>query len=557
MNIAEEAVDRWVERGRGDRVALRCIDRAGRCDAVTYRQLMEDTNRFANVLRAHGVEAGDRVFLLLDRGRALCTSALGTWKHRSVLGPLFPDFGPDPVRERISTGNGRVLVTTRELYRRRVAPVRDSLPGLELILLVGEAADVRRSGEPIPGAVDLAEALAAADPAYAIGPTDPEDLATLHFTSGTTGRPKAAMHVHGAVTAHRSSGQIALGLGPGAIFWCTADPGWVTGTTYGIISPLANGATVVVDQGAFDVERWYSILEREHVSVWYTTPTALRMLHQAGREGLGDHDLAALRLVASVGEPLDADTVRWTQEAWGTPAHDGWWQTETGGIMIANVAGEPVIPGSIGRPLPGVVATVLARDDRADADGAPLVLDGHVVEVTDPDVEGHLALRPGFPSMFRGYLDEERRYRACFVDGWYVTGDLVRRDAQGAYWFVGRADDVIKTSGHLVGPFEVEAALRSHPAVADAAVVGVPHPVAGTVIKAYVALRPGHSPSEELRRDLRGFARSRLGPAIAPRSFEFVDELPKTSSGKTIRRVLRLHALQGADAPLVTSGAAS
>lgn len=361
--------------------------------------------------------------------------------------------------------------------------------------------------------------------------TKPEDMALLHFTSGTTGRPKGAVHVHDAVVAHNINGQIALDLHPSDIFWCTADPGWVTGTSYGIISPLTNGVTMIVDEAEFDAERWYRILDVEEVTVWYTAPTAIRMLMKAGVDLLKGHDMSHLRFMASVGEPLNPEAVVWGVKALGMPFHDNWWQTETGGIMIANYASMDVKPGSMGKPLPGITAGIVEK-----------VEDG-VREVLEPMTIGELALRPGWPSMMRGYLHEEARYRKCFVDGWYLTGDLAMRDSDGYFWFVGRDDDVIKSSGHLIGPFEVESALMEHPAVAEVAVIGIPDETAGEVVKAFVALKPGIEPSDDLQLELRGHARKRLGPAVAPKEIAFRSNLPKTRSGKIMRRLLKAREL--------------
>jgi acetyl-CoA synthetase len=321
------------------------------------------------------------------------------------------------------------------------------------------------------------------------------------------------------------------------VFWCTADPGWITGMSYGIIAPLVRGVTCVVDEADFDAQRWYELLESERVTVWYTAPTAIRMLLRAGAEEARRHDLSALRLACSVGEPLHADAVRWGADAIGVPFHDTWWQTETGAIMIANPPGEPVRPGSMGRPVPGIEVAVLRRGTGEDAD-RPLLVDGHVV-AADPDEDGHLCLRPGWPSMFRGYLANPERYAKAFVDGWYVTGDIARLDADGWVWFVGRGDDVIKSAGHLIGPFEVESALLEHPAVVEAGVIGRPDPVAGEIVKAFVSLADGYEPTEDLTLDILAHARRRLGPAVAPREIAFDQHLPKTRSGKIARRILR------------------
>jgi acetyl-CoA synthetase len=314
----------------------------------------------------------------------------------------------------------------------------------------------------------------------------------------------------------------------------------VTGTSYGIIAPLVVGVTSIVDEADFQAERWYRILQDERVNVWYTAPTALRMLMRSGVELAREHDLSALRFVASVGEPLNPEAVVWGREAFGSPVHDNWWQTETGGIMIANYRCMEVRPGSMGRPLPGIEAAVARRDEQ----GRPvLAADGTLELVESADEQGELVLRPGWPSMFRGYLGEQERYRSSFVGGWYMTGDLVRRDGDGYFWFVGRGDDVIKSAGHLIGPFEVESVLLQHPALADAGVIGKPDPIAGEIVKAFVVLKPGHEPGEEQRRELLGFARQRLGAAVAPREIDFVDAIPHNRSGKTMRRLLKAREL--------------
>lgn len=533
LNIAYEAVDRHVAEGRGGKEALRFVQAGGGTRSLSYADLAGQSNRFAAVLRSLAVGRGERVFSLLGRSPGLYVAVLGTFKNGSVFCPLFSAFGPEPVRQRLHLGTGRVLVTTKALYRKKVAPLRDTLPELRHVLLVDA------DGSPEPGTLDLARLLAEADPIDAVADTQPEDMALLHFTSGTTGTPKGAIHVHGAVAAHYATGLYALDLHPGDTYWCTADPGWVTGTSYGIIAPLVHGVTAIVDEEELDADRWYRILAEQRVTVWYTAPTALRMLMKAGSERAAGHDLSALRFIASVGEPLNPEAVVWGRDVLGLPVHDNWWQTETGGIMIANYPAMDIRPGSMGRPLPGIEAALVARD----ADGKPVLRDGQAVLVTEPDAMGELALRPGWPSMFRGYLNEEERYRRCFAGGWYLTGDLAKRDGDGYFWFVGRGDDVIKSSGHLIGPFEVESCLMEHPAVAEAGVIGVPDPVAGEVVKAFVELKPGNEPTGELQLDIIGFARKRLGAAVAPRLLDFTATLPKTRSGKILRRLLKSREL--------------
>ncbi|HUI48239.1 MAG TPA: acetate--CoA ligase [Acidimicrobiia bacterium] len=532
INIAHESVTRHAHGQEAEKIALIWLAKDGRRREVTYAQLEEQTNRFARALQALGVRAGDRVFTLLGRVPELHVAVLGALKIGAVVSPLFSAFGPEPIRQRMHLGDARVLVTSRPLYRRKVAAVRAQLPHLAHVLFVdGADADVS-------GSYDLAALLEAASPEFAIPPTKPDQLALLHFTSGTTGTPKGAMHVHEAVVAHHATARLALDLRADDVFWCTADPGWVTGTSYGIIAPLTIGATLVVDEAEFDASRWYETLARERVNVWYTAPTAVRMMMRATTISARDHDLSALRFVSSVGEPLNPEAVLWGVEALGLAIHDNWWQTETGGVMIANFAACEIRPGSMGRPLPGIDATILRRDN----EGNVVVRDGRAVEA-DVGEEGELALRPGWPSMFRGYLDEEERYRRCFAGGWYLSGDLATRDADGWYWFVGRGDDVIKSAGHLIGPFEVESALMEHPAVAEAGVIGKPDAVVGAVVKAFVVLRAGFEPTDALRLELIGFGRKRLGAAVAPKEIEFRAELPKTRSGKIMRRLLRAREL--------------
>ena len=349
LNIAYEAVDRHVDGPLSDAVAFRFLRKRHAPTEFTYAQLKRETDRFAAVLDALGVQRGERVFVLAGRIPELYVAALGTLKHGSVFCPLFSAFGPEPIEQRLRLGDGRVLVTTTALYRRKVAPLRARLPGLAHVLLIGDEAEIAE----LPGVADLRVLMAAAPDSYAIVPTDAQDRALLHFTSGTTGKPKGAVHVHEAVVAHRATGAAVLDLRAGDVFWCTADPGWVTGTSYGIIAPLTLGATCIVDEAELEVDRWYGILQDERVTVWYTAPTALRMLMRAGAEVAHEYDLTSLRFVASVGEPLNPEVVVWSQKAFGIPAHDNWWQTETGGIMIANLPLDGCPAGIDGSPVTG------------------------------------------------------------------------------------------------------------------------------------------------------------------------------------------------------------
>lgn len=526
LNIAYEAVDRHVRHGRGTKTALRWLGRRGEVRNITYDDLHVGSSRFANVLRTLGIQPGERVYSLAGRTPDLFVAAMGTLKNNNVFCPLFAAFGPEPIRQRLEIGDARVLITTEDLFQKKVSSLWAKLPNLKHIILT-DAAEDRPSG-----LWSMPRRMEAASSHFEIVATQPEDMALLHFTSGTTGKPKGAVHVHEAVLMHYVTGKYVLDLHPEDVFWCTADPGWVTGTSYGIIAPLVHGVTSIIDEGDFDADRWFSVLEREHVTVWYTAPTAIRMLMRRGGTPRSAHDLSRLRFIASVGEPLNAEAVLWGREALGVPIHDNWWQTETGGIMLANYAATDIRPGSMGLPLPGVDAAIVRE-----------TTGGHVEVISESNREGQLALKPGWPSMFRGYLHDDDRYRKCFADGWYLTGDLARRDPDGYYWFVGRVDDVIKTAGHMVGPFEVESVLMSHPAVSEAGVIGKPDPTIGQIVKAFVTLKHGFEPSDALQMELLGFARTRLGSAIAPKEIAFRDQLPHTRSAKIMRRLLRAREL--------------
>jgi len=523
-------VDRHASGPLAHTTALHWVGVHGDERKISYAELCEDSNRFANVLKRLRIGPGARVFTLIGRVPALYAVALGTLKARNLFSPLFSAFGPEPVQQRLEIGSARVLLTTPALYRRVIAPIRSSLPELEYILLVGD--DKREWPE---GTLRYDDLLVAESPVFETPPTDPEDPAILHFTSGTTGKPKGVVHVHDAAISHYSTAKYALDLHPGDIFWCTADPGWVTGTSYGIFAPLLHGVCSLVVEAEFEGELWYRLLERHQVNVWYTSPTAIRMLMKIGPELPTRFDFSALRLIASVGEPLNPEAVVWTLEHLGLPAHDNWWQTETGGIMIANYRGMEIRPGSMGRPLPGIEARIVQRRE-----------DGGLDLIDEPNLEGEIALRRGWPSMMRGYLGQESRYQECFNGDWYLTEDLAYQDEDGYFWFVGRADDMIKSAGHRIGPFEIESVLMEHPAVNEAAAIGKPHPTAGEVVKAFVELKLGFSASPELERELLALGRKRLGSVSAPREIEIVDHLPKTRSGKIVRRLLKARE-SGAD----------
>lgn len=530
LNIAFEAVDRHAAGSQRHRLALRWLAKSPLSRDYSYLELAQLSNQFANLLRQLKVEKGDCVVTLLGRVPALYIAVLGTLKNVSILCPLFSAFGPEPLAARLALSKAKVLVTTKTLYqRRKLTELRACLPHLKHVLLLAE--NNEQEALP-PDTLNLHTLLSKTDPHFTIPPTDPEDAALLHFTSGTTGKPKGVLHVHSAVLSHYLTGKLVLDLKPGDVFWCTADPGWVTGLSYGIIAPFVNGVTNLADEAEFNPERWYEILQQQQVNVWYTAPTAIRMLMKSGSELAHRYDLSHLRVLASAGEPLNPEAVLWAQETFATPFHDTWWQTETGSIMIANYPTVDIKPGAMGRPVPGVEATIVRRSRL-----------GGIEFVNEPNHIGELALRVGWPSQFRNYLHEDLRYRQCFADGYYLTGDLARRDSDGYFWFVGRADDVINSAGHLISPFEVESVLLSHPGVAEAGVIGKPDPIAMEVVKAFVSLKAGYEPSDSLNRELLGLARRHLGAAVAPREIDFQDNLPKTRSGKIMRRLLKAREL--------------
>jgi len=522
LNIAHEAIDRHANGSKADKVALLWLGKNGERREYTFADMKKETSKVANLLSSLGLIKGDRVFTLSPRLPELYISAIGILKNQNVICPLFSQFGPEPILQRMQRGDARVLITTKKLFEKKVRPIIEELPDLRFILLIDAESN---ESEKI---LSFSSLMNKASDSFEIPPTNPEDMSILHFTSGTTGMPKGVVHVHKAVYTHWMSGKYVLDLHPDDLYWCTADPGWVTGTSYGIITPWIHGVTNIVDESEFDANRWYKILEEEKVSVWYTAPTAIRRLMRIDNEPTKEYDLSHLRLIQSVGEPLNPEAVVWGKEKLKLPIHDNWWQTETGGIMIANVVSQTIRPGSMGRPLPGIEAAIIHQNS-----------DGTATEVTEPSKEGDLAIKVPWPSMFRAYLHNQEKYDKCFVGDWYISGDLAYKDSDGYFWFVGRSDDIIKTSGHMVGPFEVESTLMEHPAVAEAGVIGKPDEMIGQLVKAFVSLKAGFQATEELKREIIGFGRKKLGAAVAPKEIEFKDNLPKTRSGKIMRRLLK------------------
>ncbi|MGG4036324.1 acetate--CoA ligase [Paenibacillus cisolokensis] len=514
VNMAYEAIDRHVAEGRGGKVALHYMDNQ-RQEAYTFEQLSRQSNRFANVLRKLGIGKGERVFIFMPRTPELYISLLGTLKIGAIVGPLFEAFMEMAVKDRLQDSEAIAIVTTPSLLPRIK---RDELPALKYLIVVGD--DI----EPGNGIVDYKAEMAAVSDETEIEWLGREDGMIIHYTSGSTGKPKGVYHVQNAMIQHYYTGKIVLDLKEDDIYWCTADPGWVTGTSYGIFAPWLNGATNVVRGGRFSPQDWYGTIQHYGVTVWYSAPTAFRMLMGAGDDIVKQYDLSSLRHVLSVGEPLNPEVVRWGMKVYGLRIHDTWWMTETGAHMICNYPAMDIKPGSMGKPIPGVEAGIV------DDNGNEL----------PPYRMGNLAIRTPWPSMMRSVWKNPAKYEEYFrLKGWYVSGDSAYVDEDGYFWFQGRVDDVIMTAGERVGPFEVESKLVEHPAVAEAGVIGKPDPIRGEIIKAFISLREGFEPSDELKTEIAQFVKTGLAAHAAPREIEFKDKLPKTRSGKIMRRVLK------------------
>lgn len=514
VNMAHEAVDRHVQEGRGASTALIYSDTV-REERYTFADLRERSNKFGNVLHKYGIGKGDRVFIFMPRTPELYFSLLGILKVGAVAGPLFEAFMETAVKDRLEDSGAVALVTTPELLQR---VKRDQLPGLRHIILVGGSASED------PGLLSYEEEMAAASAELEPEWLSLEDGLIMHYTSGSTGKPKGIYHVQRAMIQHYYTGKVVLDLRPDDVYWCTADPGWVTGTSYGIFAPWLNGVANVIRGGRFSPQDWYKTIERYGVTVWYSAPTAFRMLMGAGEGSLQDIDLSSLRHVLSVGEPLNPEVVRWGDKFYQQRIHDTWWMTETGAQLICNYPGMAIKPGSMGRPLPGIEAAIL--DDHGN--------------ILPPYSMGNLAIRTPWPSMMGKVWNNQAKYDEYFrIAGWYISGDSAYMDEDGYFWFQGRIDDVINSSGERIGPFEVESKLVEHPAVAEAGVIGKPDVMRGEIIKAFISLRDGYSPTAELKDEIAAFVKAGLSAHAAPREIEFKEKLPKTRSGKIMRRVLK------------------
>ena len=520
LNIAHEAVDCHANGPLANRVAIHWLGKDGHQQQITYAQLKERSNRFANLLQKLQIGKQDRVFSLCDRTPEFGYAVLGTLKNTSVFCPLYTAFGPKPIAQRLTAGCGKVLVTTKRLYNKKILTLRASIPSLRYVLLIDSDTDLDEETLSLPRLMEQAA------PEFSIPPTSPEDMALLHFTSGTTGSAKGVLHTHQAILTDYVTGRDIFDLHPEDIFCCTAAAGWVTATFSGTIAPLLHGVSNIISAQSPAYNHWYQTLVDQKVTIWQTEPTTLRkLMTKSGPEK--DYLPSALRLIFSVGEPLSPEVIQWSQNTLGQPVHDTWGQAETGGIMIANFPANTIRPGSMGKPLPGIEVAIVRYD------GENLSIDNGLEQ------EGELALKTGWPSMFCAYLNNEERYNQCFVNGWYLTGDLVKRDADGYFWFIGRVDDIIKTAGYMVSPFEIETLLAEHPAIAESGVIGIPEPTMGATIKAFVTLRPEFEANDQLRRDILTFTLNELGPAMAPKEIVFRATLPKTRSGKIMRRLLK------------------
>jgi len=513
VNMAYEAIDRHADSWRKNKVALHFTEDKWQ-EKYTFLEMKLLSNKFANLLRSLGIGKGDRVFVFLPRSPELYVSFMGIAKIGAIVGPLFEAFMEAAVKDRLQDSQAVAVVTTAELAQR--IPVKE-LSSLKYIILVGARHHLNQ------GEISYEEEMARASDKLEIEWLDREDPLILHYTSGSTGKPKGILHVHNAMLGHYQTAKWVLDLRDDDVFWCTADPGWITGTAYGIYGPWLLGASSLIRGGRFDAEKWYATIEKHKVTVWYSAPTAFRLLMRS-EDIIKKYDLSSLRLIFSVGEPLNPEVIRWGRKAFGLTILDTWWMTETGMQLITNFPSMPVKPGSMGKPVPGVEATIL--DETGN--------DVHCNQL------GNLAIKTGWPAMMRAVWGNPAKYQEYFrFKSWFVTGDLACCDADGYFWFHGRADDIIKTSGERVGPFEVESKLIEHPAVAEAGVIGKPDPIKGQIIKAFISLRPGYQPSDKLKEEIIEFVKRGLAAHAAPREIEFLDQLPKTRSGKIMRRVLR------------------
>lgn len=519
INIGWHCTDRICQLGKADKNALIWEGLGGIEKRYTYNDIRLASNTIGQYLRDIGIKPEDRVCLFMDKIPELYLGFLGILKMGAIAQPLFSAFGDESLFIRLENAQTRAIITQKK-HAPKIRKILDRMPFLEFIIVVDH--DPSKPLSPKEFAFDL-EKMPKVDK-FDVHPTKAESPSVLHYTSGTTGQPKGVKHVHYSLISQYLTAKWVLDLQDDDIYWCTADPGWVTGTSYGIIGAFSNGVTQCVLDAGFSAEAWYRFIEKHRITMWYSAPTAIRSLMKAGDEIIKKFDLSCLRHLASVGEPLNSEAVIWSEKVFGKAFLDTYWQTETGSIMITNFPGMKIKPGSMGKPFPGITATVV-DPDRFEPFGET----GKI---------GLIAIKPDWPAMMRTYWNNEETYHKKFKNGWYLPGDRSSIDSEGYFWFVGRDDDVINTGGHLVSPFEVESALLEHPAVAESAVVSKPDFLNMEVVKAFVTLKPGFIGSKDFELEIMNYVRKKLSPLAMPQEIEFVDSLPKTRSGKIMRRIL-------------------
>jgi acetyl-CoA synthetase len=523
LNIAYNCVDRHAKGARKDKAALLFEGAAGNKETYSFAQLKELTDKFANVLEANQVAKGERVFIFLPSIPERYVAFLGILKLGAVAGTMFAAFQEMALLDRLADSEAKVVITNADLYP-RIKNIQKDLPHLKKIIIV------ERGSTELPEAGDIVyydREMAKADSKFEIAHMQPDEYSYMLYTSGTTGKPKGVVHTHNDILQAITSTKYALDIQEDDIYWCTADLGWVTGVVYGVLGIWGLGGTSVVYEGRYSPENWYTILQDYKVTVWYSAPTAIRMLMGAPVSPK-DFDLSSLRHLCSVGEPLNPEAIWWGLEAYGLPFHDTWWQTELGGISITNYPALDIRPGSMGKPLPGIEAAIVDEHGK----------------VLPDDTEGNLALKAStVSSLMKTIWGNKAKFDSYFKGEWYISGDAAFRDKDGYFWFVGRSDDVINTAGERVGPFEVESALVSYPDVIEAGVIGKPDEVRGQIIKAFVVVKPGVKQDDELKEKLKQHVKKHLAGHAYPREIAFIDKLPKTRSGKIMRRILKAEEL--------------
>ena len=519
INIGWYCSDRICEMGKADKPALVWEGLGGVEKQYTFNDVRLKSNTIASFLKNLGIKNEDRVCLFMDKIPELYIGFIGILKLGAIAQPLFSAFGDESLHVRLDNAQTTAIITQRK-HVSKVRKILHQMPYLKHIILVDYDGSKPLKEREIAFSMEEIEHVEN----FESFPTKAESPSVLHYTSGTTGQPKGVKHVHYSLISQYLTSKWVLDLQENDIYWCTADPGWVTGTSYGIIGPWSLGITLCVLDTGFSAESWYKFIEKRKISMWYSAPTAIRSLMKAGEELIKQYDLSSLRHLASVGEPLNAEAVIWSEKVFGKAFLDTYWQTETGSMMLTNYPEMKIKPGSMGKPFPGITATVL---------------DTKTFEpITDTGKPGLIGFKPGWPAMMRTYWRNEETYQKKFENGWYLPGDRAYIDNEGYYWFIGRDDDVINTGGHLVSPFEVESALLEHEAVAESAVVAKPDDVNMEVVKAFVTLKPGFEANDDLELKIMNFIRKKLSPLAMPQEIEYKDSLPKTRSGKIMRRVL-------------------